>query len=161
MLGIWTSCGTKAESYSHTTQTSIEVDTLQTPTDTIDRSSLLGVHKYVLSQTCTYSGCHDGHFEPDFRTVQSSYSTLVYQPILKNNAKEEFQYRVIPFDTARSVLYERITNCCFVNQDDRMPQSTIGEPLAQKDIDAVGQWIMEGAKDIFGESSKAPEENLQ
>jgi hypothetical protein len=73
---------------------------------------------------------------------------LVYQPIIKNNAAEDFTFRVIPFDTTNSVLYERITNCCFVNQDDRMPQDNIGTGLDEELIDRIGGWIMDGAKDF-------------
>src|SRR5262245_28034848 len=44
----------------------------------VDSSSFLGIHKYILSVKCAVSGCHDGSFEPDYRTVQSAYSTLLY-----------------------------------------------------------------------------------
>ncbi|MEM6347295.1 MAG: hypothetical protein AAF927_25620, partial [Bacteroidota bacterium] len=44
-----------------------------------DSSSIVGLHKFIFSQSCAVPGCHDGAFEPDFRTVQSTYSTLVFQ----------------------------------------------------------------------------------
>ncbi len=119
--------------------------------DDIDSSTIVGIHKYILSPRCALSGCHDGAFEPDYRTIQSSYSTLVYHPIVKNNTAQEFTYRVIPFDTAGSLFHERITNCCFVNVGDRMPQDgTTGNLLPQESIDAIAEWIMNGARDIFG-----------
>ena len=105
--------------------------------DTLNSITLAGLHRNLFVTKCAVPGCHDGNFEPDFRTVQSSYSTLVYAPIIKNNDANEFTYRVIPYDTANSVLYERITNCCFVNADDRMPQDNIGTGLPQADIDKV------------------------
>jgi hypothetical protein len=116
----------------------------------LDSNSFQYVHTKVLAARCALPGCHDGNFEPDFRSVQSSYSTLVYHPITKNNIANEFIYRVIPFDTTHSVLYERITNCCFVNQNDRMPQDDIGIPLPDKDINTIARWIMNGARDIYG-----------
>ncbi|MCI5058250.1 MAG: hypothetical protein MRY83_19220 [Flavobacteriales bacterium] len=115
-----------------------------------DAQSIVGLHNNILSVKCANPGCHDGAFEPDFRTVQSSYSTLVYHPIIKNNAAEDFQFRVIPFDTARSVFHERLTNCCFVNVNDIMPQDAIGQGLPQSDIDNITGWIMNGAKNING-----------
>lgn len=119
--------------------------------DSLDKFSLTGIHKNIFSTKCALSGCHDGSFEPDYRTIQSTYSTLVYHPIIKNNLAGDFEYRVIPLDTANSLLYERITNCCFVNQNDRMPQdATANNQLPQDDIDAIASWIMSGAKDIFG-----------
>ena len=124
----------------------------------VDSSSIVGIHKYILTTRCALSGCHDGTFEPDYRTVQSSYSTLVYHPIVKNNATEDFSYRVVPFDTAASVLYERITNCCFVNTNDRMPQDgTTNNLLPQENIDAIAKWIMNGAKDIFDNTPSTSE----
>lgn len=125
-------------------------------TDTLDPNSFVGIHKNILLTKCAMPGCHDGNFEPDFRTVQSSYNTLVYHKIVKNNADEAFTFRVVPNDTAKSVLHERITNCCFVNQDDRMPQDNIGVPLPDSDIEKISNWIMNGAKDMFGGSPQMP-----
>jgi hypothetical protein len=139
------------------------------PYDNIDRStgstnkpvavlpsSFLGIYSNILNPKCAVPGCHDGHFEPDFRTIESSYNTLVYHKIIKNNADSTFTYRVLPGNKTMSVLYERITNCCFVNQNDRMPQDNIGVPLPQEDIDNIGTWIQNGAKDMFDQTPPLP-----
>jgi hypothetical protein len=127
------------------------------PTDTVpDPYSLVGIHTNILKPKCSVPGCHDGNFEPDFRTPQSSFATLVYHPIKKNNADSTFSCRVIPYKPSESVLYERITNCCFVNQDDRMPQDNIGVPLPTADVDAIKKWITDGAKDMFGKVAIYP-----
>ena len=89
--------------------------------DTVSATSFVKLHRDILGPSCNVMGCHDGSFEPDFRTVESSYNTLVFHPIIKNNLAEDFTYRVVPGDTALSVLHERLTNCCFVNTNDRMP----------------------------------------
>lgn len=115
-----------------------------------DPNSLVGIHTNILKPKCAVPGCHDGNFEPDFRTPQSTYATLVYHPIVKNDADTSFVYRVIPYKPLESVLHERITNCCFVNQDDRMPQDNIGVPLPATDVQAIKNWITDGAKDMFG-----------
>ena len=122
----------------------------------LDSLTVTYVHKKVFSTRCALPGCHDGHFEPDFRTPQSSFSNLVYADIIKNNTAAEFKYRVIPFDTTHSVLYERITNCCFVTQDDRMPQDNIGVPLPDSSINLIASWIMHGARDMFGNVAHLP-----
>ena len=70
------------------------------PIDTLDPNNIVAIHKDILRPRCSVPGCHDGSFEPDFRTVQSSTSTMVYAPIIKNNADSTFIYRVIPNDTA-------------------------------------------------------------
>ncbi len=124
--------------------------------DTVSSTSFVKLHRDVLGPSCNVMGCHDGSFEPDFRTVESSYNTLVYHEIIKNNLAEDFTYRVVPGDTALSVLHERLTNCCFVNTNDRMPQDNIGNALPQEDLDAVTAWILGGAKDITGAISSEP-----
>ena len=124
--------------------------------DTVSSTSFVKLHRDVLGPSCNVMGCHDGSFEPDFRTVESAYNTLVYHTIIKNNLAEDFTYRVVPGDTALSVLHERLTNCCFVNTNDRMPQDNIGNALPEADLDAVTAWILEGAKDITGAIPNAP-----
>ena len=139
-----------------------DVDYNDTPLmiDTVSPYSFVKIHRDILFPSCSSLGCHDGRFEPDFRTVESAYNTLVYYPINKNNASGEFKFRVVPGDTALSVLHERLTNCCFVDQDDRMPQVQGGAPLLQDDIDKISVWIMEGAKDISGGNVAEPSNTL-
>lgn len=129
-----------------TTATEIPVDSL----------TITYVHKKVLATRCALPGCHVGNFEPDFRTPQSSFSSLVYAQVIKNNTQNQFKYRVIPFDTTWSVLHERITNCCFVNANDRMPQDNIGVPLPDSSIQLITQWILHGARDMFGNVARLP-----
>ncbi len=65
---------------------------------------------------------------------------------------------MIPFDTAKSVLYKRITICNFADTSgcDRMPQDNIGVPLPQDKINNIVNWILNGAKDMFGNSPAYP-----
>ena len=49
----------------------------------VDPNTIAGIHANIFSKTCANSGCHDGTFEPDFRTIESSYNTLVNHPIIK------------------------------------------------------------------------------
>lgn len=140
---------------------------VENPYDSINRGSevdqntpssysLKSVHDEILQPKCATPGCHDGSFEPNFNTLMSSYTNLVYHPITKNNAAESFKYRVVPFDAEASVLYERITNCCFVNENDRMPQDNIGSQLPDEDIERIKKWINEGAPDFMGITAQAP-----
>lgn len=126
------------------------------PTDTLDPSTITSIHRDILHPRCAVPGCHDGSFEPDFRTVQSSTSTLVYANIIKNNPDSSFHFRVVPFDTANSVLHERLTNCCFANENDRMPQDNIGVPLEAEYIERIENWIMDGARNMFGDVAEYP-----
>ncbi len=69
-----------------------------TSVSTVDSNTFLGLHTHVFAQTCAQPGCHDGSFEPDFRTVESAYRTLVYHPVVKNTPDERFDFRVVPGD---------------------------------------------------------------
>lgn len=131
------------------------------PIDTLNPNSIVAIHRDILHPRCAVPGCHDGNFEPDFRTVQSATSTLVYARIVKNNADSTFMFRVVPYDTAQSVLHERLTNCCFANTNDRMPQDNIGVPLESAYIDRIEAWIMDGAKNMFGEVAAYPNQAPQ
>ena len=92
------------------------------PYDSIDRSnnqvnppdpdpnSIVGLHKNIFFPKCANPGCHDGTFEPDYRTVESSYATLVYQSVNKFTlGSDTFSLRVIPHNVADSWLIERLT----------------------------------------------------
>jgi hypothetical protein len=118
----------------------------------IDSTTFLGLHHYIFSTTCAVPACHDGSFEPDFRTVESAYSTLVLHAPVKNNTSNDFSYRVAPGDADLSWLYERITT------DDavlgRMP--LYDDPLTPRQVQLIRDWINNGAKDIFGNSPVLP-----
>ena len=75
----------------------------------LDPTSLAGLHAALFAPTCANSGCHDGTFEPDFRTVYSTYNTLVEQPVIKNDPQNSFSLRVAPGDVAASQLVARLT----------------------------------------------------
>lgn len=127
-------------------------DSDTTTTQTPDPYSITGLHKNIFSTKCNVPGCHDGTFEPDFRTIQSTYSTLVYQQVNKvtvNNI-DSFHLRVIPFDTTNSFLHERITT----TTTEYMPSN--GNRLSQTEIQQINTWIMNGAKDINGNIPSAP-----
>ena len=125
---------------------------------TADSLTITYLHQKVLSTRCALNGCHEGHFEPDFRTPMSAFASLVFAPITKNDTARRYKFRVIPNDTTRSVLYQRITNCCFVNTNDRMPQDNIGVPLPDSSIHMVARWIMNGARDMYGNIPTRPDE---
>ncbi len=125
--------------------------------DPVDSASFLGIHQYILAQTCNQPGCHDGSFEPDFRTVQSSYNTLVYHPVFKNydpqvDGQPRLPARVVPGDPDRSMLYHRVA---YDNPPgfEQMPATGIAIPDSQ--IGLIRQWIEGGATDAFGNPSMA------
>lgn len=121
--------------------------------DTLGPNSITALHRDIFFPKCATPGCHDGNFEPNFLTVQSTYSTLVYHPLVKTDSTGYFIYRVHPNDTARSWLHERLTT------DDsvlgRMP--LYSNPLSQDEMDRINNWIMNGAPDLFGDKAVFPD----
>jgi hypothetical protein len=122
-----------------------------------DTSSIAGLHQFFLKDKCAVPSCHGGTFEPDFRTPQSSFSTLVWQPVVKNTEDYKFRYRVIPGDVEMSWLHERCIS------DDpilgRMPR--YADPLNEKEMGYLKKWIKDGAKDIEGKLPIKPDLNAQ
>ena len=118
-----------------------------------DPNSFVGLHHNIFAPTCANSGCHDGNFEPDFRTIESAYNTLIRQPVIKNNPQGDYQYRVVPGNADQSVLYRRLIED-IDGQSGIMPLSVDSESDYNEKRDQyianVRQWIEDGAKDVFG-----------
>ncbi len=111
-----------------------------------DPNSISGLHKNIFAPRCAISSCHGGTFEPDFRTVESTYYTLVYQPVVKNTINEKYTYRVVPRDTNKSWLYHRVTK-----HDSLIPRMPIYlEALSKEEVGQIAAWIMNGAPDARG-----------
>lgn len=119
----------------------------------LDPVSFAGLHQQVFRPTCANSGCHDGTFEPDFRTVESSYATLVFHPMIKNDPAGSYEYRVVPNDAANSVLYQRLL-IDIDGQSGIMPLAvdpgSDWNSQGQEHIENLRLWIESGAKDIMG-----------
>ncbi|MFT5725249.1 MAG: hypothetical protein ACI9JN_002373 [Bacteroidia bacterium] len=74
----------------------------------LDPNTIEGIHANIFVPTCANSGCHDGNFEPDFRTIESSYNTLVEQPIIKQDEMNPLTARVTPGTAATSMIIRRL-----------------------------------------------------
>ena len=121
------------------------------------------LYQKIFKPTCANSGCHDGSFEPDFRSISSAYNTLVHHPVIANDETNSFAYRVVPGDTAASLLHERLLRF--------LPNSSGIMPLAVENnsdwpskrseyIAAIKSWIMAGAPDLAGNAAPAHNTNL-
>lgn len=112
------------------------------------------IHDLILEPKCANPACHDGTFEPDFRTVEGSYNTLVYHPVIKNDEDLTYEYRVVPGDLQASWLYNRITTT-----NDTLGQMPLyAEPLSNMEIQSIMNWIEEGALSTTGQAPVAPNE---
>jgi hypothetical protein len=130
----------------------------------VDPNTITGIHQNIFGPTCANSGCHDGTFEPDFRTIESSYNSLVLQPVTKPDNQNAALLRVTPEDAAASMLYLRLTT----NLNDfeaRMPLEVDPDsdwPNKQAEyIENIKTWINEGALDQLGNAPTIPNNEPQ
>lgn len=122
----------------------------------IDSNSITGLYTFIFSQKCAIPSCHGKMFEPNFSSVEASYNTLVYHKVIKNTADGRFVYRVIPGDTVKSWLHERL-----VTDDSilgRMPRYQ--HPLSQREMYHINKWILDGAKDVNNQTVVQPNANV-
>ena len=133
---------------------------LNSPEDTTtnyfpDASAFQALHNNIFIPTCANSGCHDGAFEPDFRTIESSYNTLVYQPVIKNDNGNTYEFRVKPSNSDKSILYKRLIED-IDGISGIMPLSAEYNvehywfDHKEEYIQNIKDWIDNGAKDMFG-----------
>lgn len=124
-----------------------------TTTITPDMSSITGLHTVIFGPTCANSGCHDGTFEPDFRTIESTYNTMVLHPIIKNDPQGTYTHRVVPGNPDASQLIARLTYD-IDGQSGIMPlitdPSSDWPTMKETYIQYIRAWIQNGAPDIQG-----------
>ncbi|MFN8154510.1 MAG: hypothetical protein U0Y08_09490 [Bacteroidia bacterium] len=119
---------------------------------TPDPASITGLHQNLFFPKCAVPGCHDGTFEPDFRTVQSTFSTMLYMTVNKRtlDSAKIFTYRVIPDDPDNSFLMERLTT----TTSEYMPSNSVR--LSSAEIANVRTWINNGCPDADGQLPQKP-----
>lgn len=119
----------------------------------LDPANIFSIHKNIFLKTCANSGCHDGNFEPDFRTVESSYYGLVNIPVVKSKIGGGFDKRVVPGDAANSMLLYRMTEDLNGNSG-IMPlglEEDSDYPINKdKYLQDIKKWIDDGAADMYG-----------
>lgn len=121
------------------------------------------LHGKIFAPTCANSGCHDGTFEPDFRTISSSYNSLVNHPVISNDATMSFNVRVLPGNAGSSLLNERLT-ADIPNSSGIMPlevdEESDWDSFSASYISNIQAWINGGARDMYGNLPSAESGNL-
>jgi hypothetical protein len=145
---VWFSCEDEETPVNPFDGQVVNQDTVELVLVNPEPNSIAGIYQNILKPTCANSGCHDGTFEPDYRTLGSAYNTLVYQAPIKNDGN--YSYRVEPYNAQGSVIMARLKNLITpampiqVDPDSDWPQ--------KKDqyINNIQTWINNGAPDIMG-----------
>ncbi len=126
----------------------VNQDTVKLEIINPEPNSFAGIYQNILRPTCANIGCHDGTFEPDYRTMESSYNTLVFQSPIKNDGS--YTFRVDPFKPQKSVLMARLNNLLTPAMPIQVePDSDWPQKKAQY-INNIQTWISNGAPDITG-----------
>ena len=111
-------------------------------------NSIAGIYQNVLKPTCANSGCHDGTFEPDYRTLNSAYNTLVYQTPIKNDGN--YSFRVEPYNAQGSILMARLRNMVTPSMPIQIEPDSDWPQKKDQYINNIQTWINNGAPDIMG-----------
>jgi hypothetical protein len=123
------------------------------PSESLPQGNFAWLHQRIFRPVCANSGCHDGTFEPDLRSVGSAYNSLVFASVISNDPGNNFTYRVLPGNVQMSFLHERLTT--FVpNTSGIMPLEHIGTDWSQNEqlyLNAIASWIQNGAPNMFGQ----------
>jgi hypothetical protein len=92
--------------------------------------------------TASCIGCHAGVYQTVDMDLRSgaSWGEIVNQP---STGTDSASWRVLPFDSASSALYQRISGVGLATGEDQMPLA--GAPLAAETITTIQTWIDAGA----------------
>ena len=134
-------------------QNQINQDTVNFIFEDIDPNSIAGLYQNIFKPTCANVGCHDGNFEPDFRTIESSYHSMVYREPVKNDGS--LTYRVDPGNPDQSAIIKRMNGS--IEPEMPIEIEPDGDWLEKGDeyIQNVRTWIENGALDLAGNSPQS------
>ena len=123
-------------------------DTVQFVFGDIDPNSIAGLYQNIFGPTCANVGCHDGTFEPDFRTIESSYHTMVYRTPIKNDGS--LTYRVDPGNPNQSSIIKRLAGTIAPQMPIEIEPDSDWWDKSDEYIQNVRTWIENGALDLAG-----------
>ncbi len=114
--------------------------------------NFLSIYTNILKPQCANSSCHDGdnvnNFQPDLRSIESAYATLVKHPSKKSKDKKLYPMVVKPYSVDSSFMYFRLID----STGDKMPLN--GSALKIEELKAIKDWITDGAKNQYGQNPK-------
>ena len=123
-------------------------DTVIFEFEDIDPNSIAGLYQNIFAPTCANVGCHDGTFEPDFRSVESSYYSMVYKTPIKNDGS--LTYRVDPGNPNQSSIVKRLAGTIAPIMPIEIEPDSDWWDKSDEYIQNVRTWIENGALDLSG-----------
>lgn len=131
-------------------ENTVNQDTVSFVPQDIDPNSIAGLYQNIFGPTCANVGCHDGTFEPDFRTIESSYHSLVYQVPIKDDGT--LTYRVDPGNPNQSSIVKRLSGAILPTMPIEIEPDSEWWEKEDEFIQNVRTWIENGALDLNGNS---------
>ena len=129
-------------------ENTVNQDTVSFVPEDIDPNSIAGLYQNIFGPTCANVGCHDGTFEPDFRTIESSYHSMVYQLPIKDNGN--LTYRVDPGNPNQSAIMRRLDGTILPPMPIEIEPDSEWWEKEDEFIQNVKNWIENGALDLNG-----------
>jgi hypothetical protein len=145
---VWVACNKEEVPVNPFDGQVVNQDTVGLTIINPEPTSIAGIYQNILKPTCANSGCHDGTFEPDYRTLGSAYNTLVYQVPIKNDGN--YSFRVEPYNAQASVLMARIKNQLTPAMPIQIEPDSDWPQKKDQYINDIQTWINNGAPDIMG-----------
>ena len=108
--------------------------------------TLSSIQDAVFTPSCATNGCHDSKTAIGALDLEKgkSFGQLVNQPAQNVGAQDDQLLRVKPGDPDHSFLVLKIEPHLPVSDGVPMPNGK--KPLSQEEIDAIAQWVRDGAK---------------
>jgi hypothetical protein len=151
MIGLglmWVLACTKSDPVNPFDGEVVNQDTVQLEILNPEPNSIAGIYQNILKPTCANVGCHNGTFEPDYRTLESAYNTLVYQIPIKNDGN--YTFRVEPYKPQSSVIMARLNNLLTPAMPIQIEPDSDWPQKKDEYINNIRTWITNGAPDIMG-----------
>ena len=145
---VWASCSEPEPVVNPFDGQVVNQDTVGLHIINPEPNSIAGIYQNILKPTCANSGCHDGTFEPDYRTLGSAYNTLVYQVPIKNDGN--YSFRVEPYNAQGSVLMARLKGMITPAMPIQVDPGSDWPQKKDQYINNIQTWINNGAPDISG-----------
>jgi mono/diheme cytochrome c family protein len=123
-----------------------ETDSVTITTSSTSLVSYSGSVQLIFNNNCTTT-CHSSGGTASFLPLTSgvSYNNLINQPSTRTGTPPSGTL-VIPYDSANSVLYQRISGVGLPSGENTMPPPSTGNTLSSSDQNTIKNWIDQGAQ---------------
>ena len=106
--------------------------------------TLASIQTRIFDRSCAASSCHDANLPASSLNLSNAVDSALNLVDI-NSVQVPSELRVAPGDSGASYLMNKITGVDMAFGTQRMPQNNDGVVLCGPQIDAIQQWIDDGA----------------